>query len=381
MRVLCLLPTPPPYSGPEILAARLLAELPSVGIDVVHVRANIHGANARKGHITAGTLLMLLRTVFATLRAAIVRRPTLAYVNLSQNFTGFARDAVLILTCRVLRIPVAAHLHGGDFATFYANAGRVMRMFIRFVLRRLTSLILLAERFRPQFERLVAPERQFVLYNAIERELFAGAETRFDDPSRDGATVLYVGHLSHAKGFADALRVVPLVLARFPNVRFRFAGEWITEERNLYVGRDATTSITDEWRALSERFPDRVQLLGVIAGDEKERAFREADIFFFPSYAEGFPIVVLEAMAASLPIVGTRVGALAEVLVDRVHGQFAEAGDVDAFAEAIATLAQSPEARRAIGLHNRQDVLSRFASEDNVRRLVAIFRATAGVPS
>jgi len=381
MRVLCILPTPPPYAGPEVIGARLVAALPGAGIEVVHVRANVQRTNERKGQITAGTLLALVRIVVATIRAAVVERPALAYFNLSQNLTGFARDALLILLCRFLRLPVVVHMHGGDFATFYANRGRAMRMLIRFVLRRLAGIILLADRFRPQFAQLVAPERQFVVYNAVERDLFAGAERRYE-AARDAVTVLYVGHLSRAKGFADAMRVVPKVLARFPNVRFHFAGEWVRVERNVTVpAGDAAESLVDAWNDLAQQFPDRVRLLGSIAGEEKERAFREADIFFFPSYSEGFPVVVLEAMAASLPLVGTRPGALAEVLQEGVHGCFAEPGDVDAFAAAIAELASAPERRRELGLRNRAEVVARFSIEEHLERLAAIFRGAARVSS
>src|SRR5205823_156165 len=199
-----------------------------------------------------------------------------------------------ILLCSILRTRTVAHMRGGNFGDFYRHCGPIFRMFIRFTLRRLGAVILLAEAFRTQFDPFIPRNRQFVLYNSVDPGMFGdGVGVK---AAAEAVTVLYVGHLSEAKGFGDVLRSVPLILREVPNVRFAFAGEWVTDERNLVVSRRKPISLRDEWERLSVLFPGRLTLLGTIADEAKQAAFLGADIFFLPSYFEGFPMVILEAM-------------------------------------------------------------------------------------
>lgn len=111
----------------------------------------------------------------------------------------------------------------------------------------------------------------------------------------------------------------------------------------------------------------------VYLGVEKIRVFADADIFVFPSYTEGFPMVVLEAMASGLPIVATPVGALPEFLEDGVNGFFVNIGDVDDLVERIEKLITDEELRTEIGLHNREYVVSRFDIKSIAKDLVDIW--------
>ena len=80
--------------------------------------------------------------------------------------------------------------------------------------------------------------------------------------------------------------------------------------------------------------------------------FEEADIFILPSYFENFPIAVLEAMAAGLPLIVTPVGALPEVLNEGEHCLFIKAGDIDGLADRLKQLVAAPEQRAAMGAAN-----------------------------
>jgi glycosyltransferase involved in cell wall biosynthesis len=92
-----------------------------------------------------------------------------------------------------------------------------------------------------------------------------------------------------------------------------------------------------------------VDQLGPVALAERVAYFQRADIFILPTYAEGLPIAVLEAMAAGLPIITTPVGGIPELIEDGVDGLLIQPGDVQALAARIALLLGDAELRRQLG--------------------------------
>ena len=164
-----------------------------------------------------------------------------------------------------------------------------------------------------------------------------------------------MGHLSEAKGFYDLLEAAELILRERKDIRFMFAGERLDVERNVSTAssRPVDWSKVDQ---LMKRYPELIRLVGVVSGHEKDRFFKESDLFVFPSYAEAFPVVILEAMAAGLPLVMTPVGALPEVLTEGENGLFVSPGDVQSLKAALLALVNDPARRDRMGKNNLKKV-------------------------
>jgi starch synthase len=103
-----------------------------------------------------------------------------------------------------------------------------------------------------------------------------------------------------------------------------------------------------------------------------------ADVFVHTSRWEGFGIVLLEAMLASLPVVATRVSAVPEVVVDGGTGFLAEAGDAGAIATAVDQLLASPERARALGEAGRRRARDEFSVAAMAERTLAVYREALG---
>jgi len=105
--------------------------------------------------------------------------------------------------------------------------------------------------------------------------------------------------------------------------------------------------------------------------------YRQAEIFVFPTYADCLGLVVLEAMAAGLPVISTTVGALPEAIVHGETGWNVPTGDPDALANAIAALAADPALRAQMGRRGREAAMERFDATTNFRRLVDVVKNVA----
>jgi glycosyltransferase involved in cell wall biosynthesis len=120
-------------------------------------------------------------------------------------------------------------------------------------------------------------------------------------------------------------------------------------------------------RALELGIADHVELLGWVRGEDKERLLAAAVLYVLPSYNEGLPVSVLEAMAAGLPIVSTPVGGIPEAVTDGVEGYLVEPGNVQALAD------------RMDRLLGDQDLAMRMG-ESARRKVELVFSANAVVP-
>ena len=114
--------------------------------------------------------------------------------------------------------------------------------------------------------------------------------------------ILFAGTLCEGKGYKDLIKAFSLIANKYPEWKIVLAGNGETEQAQTL--------------AKKLNISERTILLGWVNGEEKHKAFCEADIFCLPSYAEGFPMAVLDAFAYGLPVITTTVGGIPDIAVD-----------------------------------------------------------------
>jgi glycosyltransferase involved in cell wall biosynthesis len=318
----------------------------SFEIDVL--RSNVRDTNAAKGRWDLEGILRVFSIACRLLWRLLRKRPSLVYLTISQNWSGLARDGLYIFVARALGVPVVGHLHGSALGGFIRGRHPIPRAVITRLLSSLSSLIVLAQSIRNDVQSLLPRLTIDVVYNGITPTEPSVSVREREQPF----TVSFMGPLSAAKGFYDLISAAEKVLQVHPRARFEMAGERLDNERNVAMA----VSGGGDWKSfesLRARFPDNFHLHGIITGEAKARFLASADVFVLPSYAEAFPVAVLEAMAAGLPLIVTPVGALPEVLKEGINGFFVAAGDSSSIAEKIFRLIESPPLRERIGAENR----------------------------
>ena len=163
--------------------------------------------------------------------------------------------------------------------------------------------------------------------------------------------ILFVGRLEPGKGYLDLLRALARVFAEMPGASAVFAGHGDIR---------AAAQIAAELE-----ISDKVHFTGWLSHDSMRAEYRRASVFCLPSYSEGLPMAVLEAMSHSLPVVVTPVGGVPDLIHPGVNGLLVKAGDVVAMASAIVGLLQDSELRTSLGKAARLTV-ERFYRSDRV---------------
>jgi glycosyltransferase involved in cell wall biosynthesis len=174
--------------------------------------------------------------------------------------------------------------------------------------------------------------------------------------------VLVVGRLVSGKGFSLLLEALADVRARGHEVELEVVGEGPAGEALRA-------------RAAALGLEGRVRWLGAVGQDEIRRHYAEADAFCLPSFAEGVPVVLMEAMAMQLPVVATRIAGIPELIEDGVSGLLVAPARSDELADALTRLAESPELRHELGGAGREAVVGGYDAERWARRLAELLRA------
>jgi glycosyltransferase involved in cell wall biosynthesis len=120
---------------------------------------------------------------------------------------------------------------------------------------------------------------------------------------------------------------------------------------------------------------DRVRFLGAVGQDRVLEELARTDVFCLPSFAEGVPVVLMEAMAMEIAVVATGVMGVPELVEDGTSGMLVAPGRADAVADALAALAADPQRRAALGRAGRSKVLAEFDVDRSAQLLRDHFRA------
>ena len=181
----------------------------------------------------------------------------------------------------------------------------------------------------------------------------------------DTIQILCVGRLVPSKGQYILLAAVERLVRSHANVRLRLVGDGPDRERLE--------------RAIASKGLGRcVTLEGSVNQDHIRDYYRQADIFVLPSFAEGIPVVLMEAMAMEVPCISTFVAGIPELVRNEIDGILIPPSDEQALAFSIGRLIEDPNLRRRLGAAGRQRVIEKYDLDRNVARLAEIFTDRIG---
>jgi len=272
-----------------------------------------------------------------------------AYTNLYSSIAG-----------RVLRAVSVGGLRGDLMASF-ADNGR----FSRYLLTWPDAIAVNSRRAIEQIEqaRLVDPSRLHFLPNVIDLDSYQGCAGISIQAEGAEYTCISVGRLLPAKRVDVFIRALAAARSAEPGLR------------GAVVGDGPETARLQELAADLGLLPGALDFLGL--REDIAAVLQQASLFVFCSESEGTPNVILEAMAASLPVITTPAGDAADVVNPAGAGYVVPFGDVKATADAMVRLARSPALRSKLGQAGREYVARHRATSELGERLVRMYADVA----
>jgi glycosyltransferase involved in cell wall biosynthesis len=300
-----------------------------------------------------------LRALCGVVLAMLKHGSVILHVHAASD-ASFWRKAIFMSVGMLGGARVIFHLHGGRFARFYEEeCGALRRRAIRFFLERADCIIVLSDSWREWVSTVSRNPRVVCIPNPV----LEPAEPTLP-PSR--STILFLGLISREKGIFDLLEAVAAVRAAVPDVRLVCAGD------------GDIAAAAEHARRLG--ISDAVAFPGWLSGAQKDACLQRASVFALPSYAEGMPMSLLEAMAAGIPAVASAVGSVPEVIADGVNGFLIAPGDTGSLERRLCRLLCDGALRSRIAEAGRETVRNRFGADNVVAALERLYIAEGLVP-
>ena len=292
----------------------------------------------------------------------VARPPDLVHVKVASN-SSFLRKWIVTVLCRLRGVPILIHVHGGGFDRYVAGLPAPGRKMARWMVDQSPVTLCLSENWADKLRAVFPGLSLEPLPNPVEIEQWAPlAESReFSSAETRAPVAVFLGDLVERKGVFDLLEAWGALGETFPQARLVLAGTGESEACRR--------------RARELGIEDRVELPGWVGPEEKRELLRRADLFVLPSYTEGIPLSLLEAMAAGLPSIVTPVGGVPNAVSPDREALFVEPGDVSGLATGIVSVFGSPELARRLG----DAALARartFDTREYAARLDRLYRMT-----
>jgi glycosyltransferase involved in cell wall biosynthesis len=359
-RVIFVGAVPPPYMGPTLATEVILHSALRERFELIHLDISDHRPLDTLGAIDVQNVYLALKSYVVMLMMLVRHWPDLVYIPISQSTLGYVKDSGLILLAKLFRRPVLCHLRGGFFREWLSTASGLTRWYVRAVHSRVNGQIVLGNKLRDLFADLLPARRIHVVPN--------GKDIRYGEKTTGSGRIrlLYLANMVRSKGILDVLHAALIIARDCPDAEFVFCGAWedASVRKEIEDFRTAHPELPIDWK-------------GPLGGQQKSALINSSHIFLFPTYYdfEGHPWVIIEAMAAGLPIISTDQGAITESVIDGVNGYIVEKRNPAMLAELAIRLVRNPALRESMGQASLRLYNDQFTEARMVERLGNAFRA------
>lgn len=293
------------------------------------------------------------------IKVLLVDQPDIIHIHSSFG-PSFYRKLPFIYMASWAGKPIINHIHGADFNEFYIRAKRWKRNLIRGTYNKCTVLIALSDEWKENLSKIVAPEKIEIIenYSVLHEDALKARLAR--NPNN---IVLFLGEIGKRKGCYDIPAVAAEVVKVVPDVQFVLAGSGsLADERAV--------------KALFKKYgiSNHVIFPGWVRGKEKDQLLREADVFFLPSYNEGMPMSILDAMGYGLPIVSTNVGGIPKIVHNGENGFCCKTGNISEFTKDIIVLLKNQNVQHTQEKNSFKIVSSQYSLDSHLDKLIALYR-------
>lgn len=318
-------------------------------VDLKYVGTMREGSKLAKLFVAMGAYLKF---------AFLVPNCDVVHVNAASD-RSFMRKSFFIKCARRHGKKIILHQHGGDFKNYYENQiSDKKRRYFREILDMADVMLVLTASWKEYFGGLTDSGKIIVFPNGVKTSGMADDNNDVAFEKKDLNKLLFLGRICADKGMDELIGAVSELHDINPLIRLYLGG--IYEE--------------ERYKRIIEEKKDFIEYLGWISGEEKDRYLEECGVYVLPSYYEGLPVSVLEAMLHGCVVVSTKVGGVPEIIEDGKEGYLVEPRDEAVLKEALLKAVSDKAEAKRVAQNARKRVLEQFSIEKSVVSLVRIYR-------
>lgn len=286
-------------------------------------------------------IFMLVKACCTFTRLILKRKIQIVHMHLACGMS-FWRKILFAAYATLLKIPFVIHLHSGNFPQYYSNSSKLTRLMIRCMFRLAAANITVSRELKLWLEQISSIRPAVIIHNPICIPAIREAS------ARKQSTIVFLGRIEPTKGIIDLITAVQHISPSYPEARLVIAG----------AGDTATVKKI----AADLGIASKIDFPGWVTGETKSALLTTATLFVLPSYAEGMPMGVLEAMSHGTAVIASDVGGIPEAIHDGIEGLLVPPGNVLKLEQAITLLLCNRELRERLGRAGQEAVRQRFST-------------------
>lgn len=349
-KILFMLHIPPPVHGSSIVGLSIKnSKLINRSFDCSYVNLLVSRKINETGKFKAFKIIRFLCVWFELFIHIIRNRPDICYLALSTKGLSFYKDVFLVALLRIFRIKRIYHLHNKGVSQYEANL--IDNLFYHFVFNN-AAVIILSNKLYPDIRKYVSISNIYVCPNGVPDSFYNSKDEKIQ--RRAVPRILFLSNLIESKGVYDLLDACKILHNKGIDFNCNFIGAESDINVAQFNGRVKQNGLFGKVNYLGEKF-----------GEEKNELLLNSDIFAFPTYYhnECFPLVLLEAMSANLPVISTSEGGIPDIIDDGVTGFIVPQRNVNELAEKLKILILDAQLQQTMGKAGREKFENKFMLE------------------
>ncbi len=353
--ILFILHYPPPVHGAAVVGQQIIdSKLINNTFKCRYINLS---TSKNVGEIGSGGFIKLWRFFTINIRvlyALLFFNPKLVYITLTAKGGGFYKDSFIVFLVKLFRKKIVFHFHNKGVALNQNN--RKDNWLYKRVFNN-TKSILLSKYLYYDIERYVKEDDVYYCPNGISNR-----NIKFDKQQNNTPpNLLFLSNLIETKGVYVLLYACKILIEK--GVEFTC---------NIVGGEGDISVFELENKIHNINLQNKVFYLGKKYGDEKDKIFKQSDIFIHPTFNDCFPLVILEAMQYRLPVISTSEGAIPEIIEDGFNGFIVEKKDAMQLAEKIEFLINNTHVRYQMGQNGYKRFKENYTIEKFEQNFVKI---------
>lgn len=303
-------------------------------------------------YIVGDKYKLFIKAIFKFILYKIKYNVELVHIHTASN-GSFFRKSIFVRLCNLTKTKVILHAHGAGFKEFYEKTNK--KGYIKSTLNKVDKLIVLSESWKEFYSTLMNSEKIDVIYNSMD------IPENIHKNKNEITQGLFLGRLGKRKGTYDLIDAVEKLSKENAKLKITLAGDGEIEKVKNVIKE----------KKLDQYF----EVVGWIGKERKQELLQKSDFLVLPSYNEGLPMAVLEAMSRKLLVISTYVGGIPEVIKNEENGLLIEPGNIEQLTEKIKITISDKLKCDEMTKNAYQTVKAKFNEKDMINNIETIYKS------
>ncbi|WP_349400305.1 glycosyltransferase [Clostridium perfringens] len=271
------------------------------------------------------------------------------HIHMSRGFS-LVREGIFVILSKIFGKKCIIHFHSGKFPSEYKNLNLILKLYIKLIFNICDYIICLNEEQKVLLKN-ISSKKIKIIENSINNNIF----NNYNSESKE---ILFLGKVCKEKGVYDLINAISNI--NEDQIKVNILGDGELENLKILIK--------------NKKLTEKCNVLGWVNNDVIDKFLKRSCFLVLPSYHEGMPFSILEAMAYGLPIISTSIGSIPKIITENKNGFLINPGDINDLTEKIIILLKDKELRKFMSRNNKKCIDENYSMEKSMEDIFSVYK-------